>query len=265
MNINKFISSSSNPQIKKLVQYLKKAKTRKEDGVFVCEGQKMFLEILNQFPEKIIKCYLTKSAYDGLSDDEKHKLMKIDGDLVDDKVFSQMAETVSPQGFMAIVEMPKYSLPELLGTGKIKLLILDDLRDPGNMGTIIRTAEAAGVTGILMSKETVDVTNPKVVRSTMGALLRVPLMYADNLKEEISKIREQKPDFKLYVSALKASISYKTACYQGDYGIVVGNEANGVSEEIINQADQCLIIPMAGKVESLNAAIAAALLMYADN
>ncbi len=263
MRTDSIITSSGNIKIKRLQMLLKKAKERRQQGVFVLEGKKMFIEVLEQFPERIRSAYLTLEAAESLDDKYRKMLDSINVELVDEKVFGQMAETVTPQGIMAEVEMKYGTVDDMISDKKVRLLVLDNLRDPGNMGTIIRTAEAAGMSGILMSSGTVDVTNPKVVRSTMGALLRVPLVYANDLSEEIAYIREKRPDFRLFSSALRDSVPFNKNEFGDCCGIVVGNEASGVSDEIINMSDKCILIPMEGRVESLNAAVAAAILMYA--
>ena len=256
------ITSNSNNKIKHLVNLLKKGKLRKEESVFVCEGRKMFLEVLCQCPERIVEAYFTEEAYGEIEKDYEGELSAVRCELVDEKVFKQMAETVTPQGVIAIVRMPEYTLDDLKDEKGRRILILDDLRDPGNLGTIIRTAEAAGMTGILLSAESVDVTNPKVVRSTMGAMLRMPIFYASSIVETLEKLRNENVGFKVFSAALDGAVSYTEADYGINYGLVIGNEANGVSREVIDASDGCILIPMEGKVESLNAAVAAALIMY---
>lgn len=255
------ITSSSNTRIKRLIGLLKKGKLRREEKVFVCEGKKMFLEVLCQFPERIKEAYFTEEAFEEINKDFAEQLGRINYEFVTSSVFDKMAETVTPQGVIAVVSMPEYTLDELCN-GDVRLLILDNLRDPGNLGTIIRTAEAAGITGILLSDESVDVTNPKVVRSTMGAMLRVPLYYTGSIVESIELFRKKVSGFKVFSSALDASVPYSQVDYGNSYGIVVGNESSGVSRAVIEVSDCCIHIPMEGKVESLNAAIAAALIMY---
>lgn len=256
------ITSPSNSKIKRLAGLLKKGKLRQQEQVFVCEGRKMFLEVLCQFPERIEEAYFTPEAFAETETDYKEQLSRIHCELVDDGVFGKIAETVTPQGVMAVVRMKEYDKDSLCDDMGIRLLILDNLRDPGNLGTIIRTAEAAGMTGILLSRESVDVTNPKVVRSTMGAMLRVPIFYTDSIPKELEYFRAKCRDFKVFSSALTSSVPYTQADYGTNYGIVIGNESAGVSSEVINASDGCVIIPMEGKVESLNAAVAAAILMY---
>lgn len=222
----------------------------------------MFLEVLCQFPDRIKEAYFTPEVYEELQAGYGGQLSGINCELVDARVFNQMAETVTPQGVIAVVKMPEYTLDDLRDEKGMRLLILDDLRDPGNLGTIIRTAEAAGMTGILLSAESVDVTNPKVVRSTMGAILRMPIIYSSSIIQTLDKIRSESSGFLAFATALDGAVDYTEADYGTDYGLIIGNEANGVSREVIAASDGCVLIPMEGKVESLNAAVAAALVMY---
>lgn len=265
--VNKeIITSPSNPHVKRLSALLKKGRLRREEGVFVCEGRKMFLEVLFQFPERIETAYFTEKVYNELNESCRERLSEISCLLMSDSLFDKAAETVTPQGVLAIVKFPGRSLEDLClkqeNGSVLRLLILDNLRDPGNLGTVVRTAEAAGMTGILLSSESVDVTNPKVVRSTMGAILRVPVCCTDSISEAVGFYRRKFADLKVYASALDASIPYTQADFTGDFAIIVGNESAGVSRESVEAADCCLHIPMEGRVESLNAAVAAAVMMY---
>lgn len=250
------ITSTSNVQIKQIVALLKKSKERKEKKSFVVEGRKMFEEIC-QDTSRVVKAYFSESYvkeyYDG------KELPKVPYEVVADSVFDAMAETVTPQGVLVIVKMPEYSLDEMVAEAG-SLVLLENLRDPGNLGTIIRTAEAAGVSGVILSKESVDIYNPKVIRSTMGAVYRVPFLYVEDFTELLKTLREQK--VRLLAAHLKGQKTFDKADYSGKVGILIGNEANGLSEEASELAEEKVLIPMAGSVESLNAAVAAALLMY---
>ena len=139
------------------------------------------------------------------------------------------------------------------------LMILEDLQDPGNMGTILRTAEGAGVTGIILSKNCVDLYNPKVIRSTMGSIYRMPVMQAD-LLEILPVLKENK--IQTYAAHLKGKNWYHEEDYTEGTAFLIGNEGNGLSDELSDSADCLIKIPMEGKVESLNAAMAAGILMY---
>lgn len=274
------ISSKDNKRIKYIRSLLEKGGIRKKNHSFVVEGIKLVDEALEygnvldiivseSLYEEIVSGDLTRNAL--LSDNGKHIIKQVKlGTLltvVSDTVFKSVSETITPQGILAVVDMPESGLLEgdylkkaYEKSGKIKLLVLEDTADPGNLGTIMRTAEAAGVTGVIMGKGTVDIFNPKVVRSTMGSIFRLPFSYVDDLKDII--IRLKRDGISFYATHLKGKESYRDISYSDKAGILIGNEARGLSDEIANLADTYVIIPMQGKVESLNAAVAAALMMY---
>lgn len=250
------ITSTSNAQIKQVIALLKKSKERKAQKVFVIEGRKMFEEIC-QDTSRVVKAYFAESYVKEQYADKDFP--KVPYEIVADEVFEAMAETVTPQGVLAVVRMPEYSLKAMLEAAGT-LVLLEDLRDPGNLGTIIRTAEAAGVSGVLLSRESVDIYNPKVIRSTMGAVYRVPFLYVEDFRELLRELRAK--EVRLLAAHLQGIKTFDRADYSGKVGILIGNEANGLSEEASELANEKVLIPMAGSVESLNAAVAAALLMY---
>ncbi len=254
------ITARNNPQLKQVTALLKKRKEREEAGAFVCEGHKMFFEILRQAPERIVKAYWSEKGLAGLSEEEKAELAACSYETVSDAVFDQIAETVTPQGVLAIVRMPEYTMEQMLSEDDARILVLESLRDPGNLGTIVRTAEAAGMTGIVLSEDSVDIYNPKVVRSTMGAILRVPFVYTTELTEKLDDLKER--GLTLYAAHLSGSVPYTEPDYGRKYAIMIGNEANGLTPEATAKAQTCVRIPMEGQVESLNAAVAAAILMF---
>lgn len=251
------ISSGSNSQIKNIIQLQKKGKLRREQGVFVVEGEKMVKEARNHH---LVKAYAAESYYAELIKNEDLYLEGFEYEIVADSVFKQMADTMSPQGILAIVKIPEYSLDEMLCKEDTSLLLLEDLRDPGNLGTIIRTAEGAGMSGVILSQESVDIFNPKVIRSTMGSIYRVPFVYVQNFKETMLRVKSQ--GVNLYAAHLHGRNRYDEEDYSKRQGILIGNESNGLSEETTKLADYLVKIPMEGQVESLNAAMAAGILMY---
>lgn len=253
------ISSTSNSQIKHITQLLKKSRLRDEEGVFVCEGIKMFDEVRKAASQTIIKAYFSESYFKDNSD----KCGEIDYEVVDDHIFKELSETITPQGVMAVIRRPVYTQEQMLKGDTVRLLLLEDLRDPGNLGTILRTAEAAGMNGIILSRESVDMYNPKVIRSTMGAIFRVPFIYADDFKQTLLNVKAA--GVRIYAAHLKGASDYRTLNYGTKAAVLIGNEANGLSDEVTMLADSCVKIPMAGSTESLNAAVAAALLMYELN
>lgn len=274
------ISSKDNKKIKYLRSLLEKGSARKKNRQFIVEGIKLVDEALvygkvceiiisESLYEEIILGGLIKNAL--LADNGKNLIDYVnEGNsttVVSDAVFKTVSETINPQGVVAVVAMPEYEIlnEEFLAqtynkTGKIKLLILEDTADPGNLGTIMRTAEAAGVTGVIMGRGTVDIFNPKAVRSTMGSIFRLPFIYVEDVRETIRELKKYGISF--YAAHLKGKQSYKDVKYSDKAGILIGNEARGLSPETAELADIYIIIPMQGKVESLNAAVAAALMMY---
>lgn len=259
------ITSTSNGQIKKIQQLLKKSKVRREEGLFIVEGLKMFREAP---ADRIEKVYLSGAFAEkgtwkeilrekGLEKEEREII-----EVVEDKVFKTLSDTVTPQGVLCLIKMRDCTLEELVPEGKVPLLmILEDLQDPGNLGTILRTGEGAGVTGIILSKNSVDIYNPKVIRSTMGSVYRMPFYYTSSIQEEILPwLREKK--ITGYAAHLEGKNSYDQEDYTKGTAFFIGNEGNGLSRELSQKADIWIRIPMEGQVESLNAAMASGILMY---
>ena len=177
---------------------------------------------------------------------------------IPDIVFRRMSDTGSPQGILALAIQKKRRLEELLGDRPV--LVLERLQDPGNLGTILRTGEAAGVGGILADPETVDVYNPKVVRATMGAIYRIPYLVAENLQDAIKTLKKR--GFRVFAAHLAGTRDYDQEDYRLPSAFLIGNEGRGLTEETASLADTYIRIPMEGQVESLNAAVAASILLY---
>lgn len=255
------ITSTSNAQVKHVVNLLNKAKYRRENRAFVVEGTKMVLEAPNDLLEKI---YVSES----FRESNKNKILDIQWDspqieVVGDNVFKQMSDTKTPQGIMAVVKMKDNSLNDILGKENTFVMVCEDIQDPGNLGTIIRTGEGAGISGVIMSRNTVDIYNPKTIRSTMGSLYRVPFVYADNLAEVIGQMKLL--EINVYATHLSGNNSYAKEDYSGKCAFLIGNEGNGLKDETAALADTLIKIPMEGSVESLNAAISSAVIMYEVN
>lgn len=251
------ITSTSNQQIKNLSALIKKSKERKKQKCFVVEGTKMCLEA----PKELLAAtYVSESFAVG-----NEALNELDGEyeIIADNVFKAISDTQTPQGIMSIVKMPEYSLEDVLDGDRTHLLILESIQDPGNLGTMIRTGEGAGITGVIMNKTTVDIFNPKTVRSTMGSLYRVPFVIVDDLKATLAELKNS--GINLYAAHLKGKGLYDEPDYTKASGFLIGNEGNGLSDEIAECANTYIKIPMEGQVESLNAAISATLLMYECN
>jgi TrmH family RNA methyltransferase len=181
-------------------------------------------------------------------------------EIVADSVFRQMSDTQTPQGVLTVLRKPSYNIDTILDGPAPLVMVLEDLQDPGNVGTIIRTAEGAGVQGIFLTKNSVDITNPKVIRSTMGSIYRMPFIYVEDVVLLAHELKTR--GIRSYAAHLKGRNTYDKESYQGGTAFLIGNEGNGLSEKAAGCADCLIRIPMAGQVESLNAAMAAGILMY---
>lgn len=285
------ITSATNARIKKVVQWQSKAKERKKDKVYLVEGLKMYEEA----PEKdILEVYLSENAAQKIwenditthtgdisnkhnhnynnnvhnsEDNNEHtyhklrqKLSRTGYEIVSTDIFRKMSDTQTPQGVLTVLKQPEYRLEELLCQPNPLFVVLENLQDPGNLGTIVRTGEGAGITGVIMSEQTVDIFNPKTIRATMGSIYRVPFIYVKNMSETLNKLHEH--GVHTYAAHLKGSTYYDAFSFQEPTAFLIGNEGNGLKKETADMAEKYLKIPMEGNVESLNAAIATSLLMY---
>lgn len=250
------ISSKANEQIKHIKKLFQK-KYREEYSEFVIEGIKIVKEAL---AEKVN----LKSIY--INEQNKEEILreipeieKMNTSIVENSVFCDISDVVNPQGIIAIVE--KASSNKISYDEKL-FLILDGISDPGNMGTIIRTADSLNMKQIIVSKNTLDIYNPKVVRSTMGAIFRVNVIYVEDLVKEVENLKSR--GIKVYSTDLRTDKSIYSINYENS-AIVIGNESNGVSREVLDASSDRIKIPMNGKTESLNAAVATSIVLYEAN
>lgn len=247
------ITSLSNPQMKHIAMLQKKSKYRSEHGQFVAEGIRMVMET----PEPLlVKIYMSEDFVPEVS--IKKWLENKCPQILSSKVFRELSQTQTPQGIMAVVKMRQENIDKLLSGNSF--LLLEAIQDPGNLGTILRTAEGAGMDGVFLSRTCVDIYNPKVVRSTMGSLYRVPFAYADDFHGLIRQMKER--GIHIFAAHLKGSDNYYEADLSGPCAFMIGNEGNGLTYETASLASEYIRIPMDGKLESLNAAMAAGILMY---
>lgn len=252
------ITSISNTQIKQVCAYVQKAKERRKDRVFVVEGAKMFEEAPLDWIKKV---YVTEAFLEKYQGKEAgKKLEQVPYETVKEDVFAKMSDTKTPQGILCVIRWPEYTLEDIIRDTNGVFVLLEDIQDPGNLGTIVRTGEGAGIAGVIMTRETVDIFNPKTIRATMGSIYRVPFIYVETLSEAIKLL--QKKGIKVYAAHLKGEGYYDGFDYTKGSAFLIGNEGNGLKEETADLADTYVKIPMAGNVESLNAAIATTLFMY---
>ena len=241
------LTSLKNPKIIAW-RSLKDRKGRKETGCFLVEGRKMVEEALaSSFPVEAV-----------LVDEDRLAEFILPHDapvfLLPGHVLAAVCDTKTPQGVAAVLRMQ--SRNEL---GQ-RIVALDGVQDPGNVGTILRTADAAGFTGVLMSEQCADVFSPKVLRATMGSIFRMPILVTGNLPGALCTLRDQ--GFSILSSQLDGEPFFRRSPVGDKYCLIIGNEGNGVSPEVQATATHRLRLPMRGGAESLNAAIAAGIMMY---
>ena len=244
-----------------LIKHIKKLKDKKERDLsneYIIEGIKLIQEAIqeNAKIKQIIICDDCEKT-ESIPKDLMYEIAKQECIYVTNKVFDSITEVINPQGILAIIE--KQSKEIQIDDKQDIILALDDIQDPGNLGTILRTADSIGLTQILVSKGTADCYNPKVVRSTMGAIFRVKIIECEDLVKTLKEIKKHK--FEIVVSSLQTDNSIYDINYHKKV-IVIGNEANGVKGEIQDLADKKIKIPMLGKTESLNASVATGIILY---
>ncbi|MBQ9304185.1 RNA methyltransferase [Butyrivibrio sp.] len=258
------ITSIGNDRVKQVVAYVQKSKARKEADVFVIEGMKM----LREAPVlQVREVYVTPRFLDKATEEDKEILWRYGAEEVSDDVMKKMADTQTPQGVLAVVSQYHYTEEEVLEGynkddegAKPLILILENIQDPGNLGTMLRSGEGAGVTGVILSKGSADIYNPKVIRSTMGSIFRMPFIYVENLAEMIKKLSAN--GINTYAAHLKGTKNYDEFDYTKPTAFLVGNEGNGLTKETADAATEYILIPMKGEVESMNAATSAAILTF---
>ena len=260
------ITSTQNNQIKNIIALNKKARERKAQRLFVVEGIRAVAEV----PAALLHAVYYVEGFGASAEGSafiSELCAKAPSVLVEEvakSVFNSMSDTVTPQGVLALVKMQDFTMADVLGTNTGKpahIVVLESLQDPGNMGTIIRTAEGAGATGIIMNNTTVDIYSPKVVRSTMGSIFRVPHIITSDLGATLTELKEQH-NVSVYAAHLKGEKFYDEFDYKGPTAFMIGNEGNGLTDQTASMATSYLKIPMEGQLESLNASVAASILMY---
>ena len=242
------IITSKDNEIIKNIKKLKEKKYRLDS--YIVEGIKMVKEAISENQE--IALIAIREDFKIDFDTKKIKIVTISN-----KIFNDISDVKTPQGILAVIKKNQNNQIE---TNSDYILALDSLQDPGNMGTIIRTADSANINQIIINKTTVDPYSPKVIRSTMGAIYRTNIIEVEDLKATLKEMKLK--GFQIITTDLKATQSIYDINYNNKTVVVIGNEANGVSQEILQIADKKVIIPMLGKTESLNASIAASIMIY---
>lgn len=249
------ITSTTNNKVKRIAALGQKTKARREEDCFLVEGSKMFAEAPRSWIREVYvsESFLKKGAL-------KEELEAFSYETVSDEVFAKMSDTKTPQGILSVLRCPHYEEAQLLKKENPLLILLENLQDPGNLGTILRAGEGAGIDGVIMTKETADIFNPKVIRATMGSIYRVPYLYVDDIRASIASLKEK--GIAVYAAHLSDSVCYEEPDYTKGTAFLIGNEGSGLRKETADSASQYIKIPMQGQVESLNAAVATTVLMY---
>ena len=252
------LTSASGNRAKNIIRLKDKARERQKQGLFIVEGRR----IMEEVPAALIEGVYVSSSYRRRFANEFAGL-DVQAFEVADEVFSRLSDTRTPQGILAVVRIPKYELKTDIIDRAGMLLVLENVQDPGNVGTCIRCAEGANAAGVLISVDSADIFSPKVVRSTMGTIFRMPYyIYGEGSTALIETLRAD--DVRSYAAYLDGSVSYDEADFAGDksFAIFIGNEGNGLREETAAACDERIRIPMGGRLESLNAAMSAGIIMY---
>lgn len=251
------ITSKDNEQIKN-IKKLKDKKYRDEMHKYIIEGVKIVEEAIQEHSniESVVICEECLSQ-NLISQKLMYEIAKQDCIYVSSKVFNSITDVSNPQGILAIVN--KSEKQKRINYDEDIIVVLDGIQDPGNLGTILRTVDSANLKQIVITKETADVFNSKVVRSTMGAIFRVNVIQSEDIVKDLKKMKEH--GFDVVVTSLDTNDSIYDINYMKKV-IVIGNEANGVSKQVQEIADNKVIIPMFGKTESLNASVAAGIMIY---
>ena len=251
------ISSKDNEFIKH-IKKLKEKKYRDLNKEYVVEGVKLIKEAIEEKAEikQIVICDNCQKS-DIIPKAIMYEIAKFECIYVTENIFKLISDVNTPQGILAVIG--RNSTEAEIDYNQDLIVALDDIQDPGNLGTILRTVDSIGLTQILVSKGTADSYNPKVVRSTMGAIFRVKVIECEDLAKTLEEVRRHK--FELVITSLQTENSVYDVNYNKKV-IVIGNEANGVEKEIQEKADIKIKIPMLGKTESLNASVATGIVLY---
>ncbi len=250
------ITSIKNDKVKYLRKLYQK-KYRKKRNQFILEGLRLIRGAYKSGAD-IASIYLTRDYYN----EHKSESFLINNEekliFVSDSLISEVADTENPQEVIAIVNEPQTSQEEVLS--KDYILVIDQIQDPGNMGTMIRTAAAAGFQSVIISKGSVDVFNLKVLRSTVGAIYSLPFIKDIELDDLKGMLNSKKQN--IYAADLNTDKYYNEVKYVEPLSLIIGNEGNGIRRQLIDIADVCVKIPLKGNIESLNAGVAGGIIMF---
>ncbi len=257
--VMRLVTSPNNPTVK-LMKSLHKKKYRDEEGLYFVEGIKMVREaIIGGYS---IHTVIYSKDYDIKKLDFADKLGNARQIFVDGCIFREISDVRTPQGIIAIIKKKQRDMNMITEKGQGFWVALDRVQDPGNLGTIIRTVDAVGGSGVVLLKGCVDPYNPKSVRATMGSILRVPIIQVENNRDFFSWMMDNNVD--IFASAMEGQNIFSWEDYRpgGIKVLVIGNESQGISQEVHDHATCIVSIPIIGGAESLNASVAAGIMIY---
>ena len=252
------VITSKDNEVIKSIRKLKDKKYREQEKKYLIEGMKLIEEAVEEKADidTIVVCEDCEKNHT-IEPKLLYEIAKYNCVYVAEKVFNAITEVSNPQGMLAVVN--KENREEDIDYTEDMIVVLDGIQDPGNLGTILRTIDSVGLKQVILSEKTADAYNPKVVRSTMGAIFRVNVIVSKDIVKTIKEMKKHK--FKVLATSLETDNNI----YDVDYTkkvLVIGNEANGVSKEVLELADEKAKIPMLGKTESLNASVATSVILY---
>lgn len=250
------ITSPQNPAVKQ-TRALWQKKARDEAGLFVCEGEHMVQEAARYAGQDVVSVFVSQEKLDAY----QPLLERLGGQTrvfaAPERVMEQLTQVKAPQGIVAVVRKPKPATLEQLGD---RVLLLDNVQDPGNVGTMMRTLDAAGFTGMITTKGCADLYGDKALRSTMGSVFRVPLVETEDATATLEELSAR--GIETIAAALDGEPFYERKSQRERICLVIGNEGAGIREDVKAACGKVYRLPMVGQAESLNAAVAAAVMMY---
>jgi TrmH family RNA methyltransferase len=255
------IESNDNSKLK-LVRKLSTKKARHKEGLYIVEGIKILNHAIN-LGAKIEFILFSTRIFEVSGGREMVKRIykeSLEYSQVDEIIFDKLADTVTNQGVIAVVNIRSLSDKNDISKFRNRCIFIDSVQDPGNLGTIIRTADAAGFNEIFISKGTVDPYNQKVVRAAMGSILNTNIYFIDENVTFLKKLKEN--NYQIIATEADSSDSYNDVSYNEKIVLIVGNEGNGINNEVLNEANYSVNIPIEGTAESLNAGVATGIMMY---
>jgi len=258
MNI---ISSSQNDKVKYLNK-LYRSRNRRKEGVFILEGKRL-IEAALAGGADFRQVFLTPAFFKSAKNDNLLADLKLKAEFVyiEESLLKETASTVNPQGILAVVEESVFKDDDFYQQAD-KILLLDRIQDPGNMGTMIRTAVAAGFDGIIALKGSVDIYNQKVIRATMGGIFSIAIWQKLSQEDFLAEIKSEAAAYELLAADIEAEEYHFEHQYQDKLILMIGNEANGLDHKLLDSAASKIKIPLAGEIESLNAAVAASVISF---